>query len=89
MHCSIVIDQLSCPLLVLMATAKEWVVPRGATTIGPDATHPQLSVKTWGGGAGGCGGRAGGQGDWQLSRGEGLRATHYYHMHTSRVCVCV
>ena len=43
------------------------------------------------GGGGGVGGRAagGGGGDWQLSRGEGLRATHYYHMHTSRVCVCV
>ena len=57
---------------------------------------PQLSVKTWGGGSwggGGGGGRreggGGGGGDWQLSRGEGLRATHYYHMHTSRVCVCV
>ena len=46
---------------------------------------PQLSVKTCGGGVGG---RAGG-GYWQLSRGEGLCTTHYYHMHTSRVCVCL
>ena len=40
----------------------------------------------------GGGGRregGGGGGYWQLSRGEGLRATHYYHMHTSRVCVCL
>ena len=40
---------------------------------------------------GGGGGRweGGGGGYCQLSRGEGLRATHYYHMHTSRVCVCL
>ena len=42
---------------------------------------PQLSVKTWGGGwrvwgGFGCG-------------GGGLRATHYYHMHTSRGDVCL
>ena len=42
---------------------------------------------SWGGGGGWREGRGGG--DWQLSRGEGLRATHYYHMHTSSVCVCV
>ena len=45
---------------------------------------PQLSVKTCGGG-----GAAGGGGDWQLGRGGGLRATHQYHMHTSRGCVCL
>ena len=28
-------------------------------------------------------------GYWQLGGGGGLRATHYYHMHTSRVCVCL
>ena len=44
----------------------------------------QLSVKTWGGQLG-----RGGGGDWQLSQGEGLHTTHYYHMHTSRVCVCL
>ena len=44
---------------------------------------PQLSVKTWGGGYWQLGQGGGSQG------GGGLRATHYYHMHTSRVCVCV
>ena len=39
---------------------------------------PQLSVKTCGEGVGG---RVGG--------GGGLHATHYHHMHTSRVCVCL
>ena len=40
---------------------------------------------------GGGGGRreGGGGGYWQLGQGGGLRVTHYYHMHTSRVCVCV
>ena len=47
------------------------------------------------GGSWGGGGRWGaGGGYWQLGRGGsprggGLRATHYYHMHTSRVCVCL
>ena len=52
---------------------------------------PQLSVKTWGGGvwgwgggsAGGCGGGGGfGRGGGGFPRWGGLRATHYYHMHT-------
>ena len=55
--------------------------PGGATTTGPDATSPQLSAKTCGRGGGGR--REGGGG------GGGLHATHYYHMHTSRVCVCL
>ena len=54
---------------------------------------PLLSVKPCGGavGAGGGGGRwEAGWGVWQLGRGGGdLQATHYYHTHTSRVCVCV
>ena len=63
----------------------------GATTSGPDATHPQLPVKTpgggaiWGGGSvegvGGGGGSATGVGG--VPKVGGLRATHYYHMHTS------
>ena len=58
---------------------------------GCDPAPSYLSKLAGGGGGswGGGGGRAGGGGYWQLSRGEGLRATHYYHMHTSRVCVCV
>ena len=36
-----------------------------------------------GGGGGGIGSSAGG-----VPRGGGLRTTHYYHTHTSRVCVC-
>ena len=53
---------------------------------------PQLSVKTWGdGGWGGGslgGGRLEGGGGGGVPRWGGLRATHYYHMHTSRgMCV--
>ena len=47
---------------------------------------PQLSVKTCGGGGAGIGSSAGGRGS--QGRG-GLCATHYYHMHTSRGCVCL
>ena len=51
---------------------------------------PQLSVKTWGGqfvggrleGVGG-GGSAGGCGGGGVPRWGGLRAIHYYHMHTA------
>ena len=63
---------------------------------------PQLSVKTRGGGGGGGagGGSSGGGGSaggcrggisavgGGFSRWGGLRATHYYHMHTS-LGVCV
>ena len=75
------------------------VAPGGATTTGPDATPPpQLSVKTRGGGgsaggsfgggsAGGVGGDFGRGGGFQ--RWGGLRATHYYHMHTSWGDVCL
>ena len=60
---------------------------------------PQLSVKTCGGGGGGGGqlgqlgqlGQGGQQEGWgdigSLAGGGGLRATHYYHMHTSRGCL--
>ena len=62
--------------------------PGGATTNGPDATPPQLSVKTCGGGGGG--GSAGGWGVLAARpAGGGVRATYYYHMYTSRACVCV
>ena len=65
------------------------VKPRGATTSGPDATPPQLSAKTWGEG-GGSWGRGGGGGiGSSAGGGGGLRTTHYYHMHTSRGCVCL
>ena len=58
---------------------------------------PQLSVKTCGGGQGGgrsAGGWGGGGGISSSAGGGpkgggGLRATHDYHMHTSRGCVCV
>ena len=59
--------------------------PGGATTTSPDATPPQLSVKTCGGG--GVPQEGGGGEYWQRGRGGGLRATHYYHMHTSRGCL--
>ena len=45
-------------------------MPGGATTIGPDATPPQLSVKTWGGG-GSWGGVQPGVGGGS-SRGSGV-----------------
>ena len=54
---------------------------------------PKLSVKTCGGGGGGSGGgRGGGIGSSAgggPKGGGGLHVTHYYHMHTSRVCVCL
>ena len=31
----------------------------------------------------------GGGVNWQLGGGGGVRATHYYLMHTSRECVCL
>ena len=54
----------------------------------------QLSVKTCMGGGGGRregggGGVLAAQPGGGVPRGEGLRATHCYHMHTSRVCVCL
>ena len=56
----------------------------GASTVSPDATHPPaICQNLWGGGQlgrGGIGSSAGGSQD---------SATHYYHMHTSRVCVCL
>ena len=65
--------------------------PTGATTIGPDATHPPAICQNVRGG--GVGGRVGWGGIGSSARGVGpkggLRATHYYHMHTSRVCVCL
>ena len=68
--------------------------PGGATTTGPDATPPQLCVKTCRGGGGGGWGVGGSAGVWvggggvgSLAGGGGLRATHYYHMHTSRGCL--
>ena len=73
---------------------------QGATTIEPDATHPPaICQNLWGGGEVGVGGggRVGGRvgagvlaarrgGDPKRGR---PRTTHYYHMHTSRVCVCL
>ena len=52
--------------------------------------YPQLSVKTCRGGELGRGGVLAAQpGGGPKRGGGGLRATHYYHMHTSRVCVCL
>ena len=69
----------------------------GVTTTGPDATPPPTICQNCGagGGRGGWGGRMGGgsAGGWggglEAWSGGGLRAAHYYHMHTSRGCVCV
>ena len=73
----------------------------GATTSGPDATHPPAICQNSGGGGvqGGClggGGSAGGcrwgvrpGGGFPRWGGGGLRATHYYHMHTSWGDVCL
>ena len=47
----------------------------GATTTGPDATPPSYLSKLGGGVLAAWPG------------GGGLRATHYYHMHTSRGCL--
>ena len=75
----------------------------GATTNGPDATPPPpkylskrgggLGDQFWGGfglrvcgGGGGFGRKAGVP---KVGGGGGLRATHYYHMHTSRGDVCL
>ena len=63
----------------------------GVTETGLMRPTPQLSIKTRGGGAGGSsgGGLAGGCRGGILAvggfsqGGGGLRATHYYHMHTS------
>ena len=59
---------------------------------GCDPPPSYLSKLAGGGELGRGGGRreGGGGGYWQLSwGGGGLRDTHYYHMHTSRVCVCL
>ena len=55
----------------------------GATTIVPDATQPPAICQNLRGGGVGAGGDIG------SSAGGGLRPTHYYHMHTARVCVCL
>ena len=60
----------------------------GATTIGPDATQPPAicqNLRGVGGRVGDIGSSASGGGP----REGGLCATHYYHMHTSRGCVCL
>ena len=72
------------------------------TTTGPDATHPPSYLSKLGGGGGGGGGqgvdlgwgRLGGVGGGfrpggGVPRWGGLRATHYYHMHTSWGVVCL
>ena len=43
----------------------------------------------WGGSAGGCRGGCSAAGGGGFPRWGGLRATHYYHMHTSRGDVCL
>ena len=60
----------------------------GATTTGPDATYPPTICQNPGGGGLFGGGRL--EGVWGgvrprggFPRWGGLRATHYYHMHTS------
>ena len=69
----------------------------GATTTIPGATPlpPQAICQNlrWEGGQLGPGGGGRREGRYRgigsSARVGGLRATHYYHMHTSRVCVCV
>ena len=57
-------------------SGEEYGHHEGATTTGPDATPPELSVKTWGGGSagGGGGGRLEGLGGGGLEGrgGEGV-----------------
>ena len=69
---------LSCEVWFLVHTLGKDSPPGGATTTGPDATPPQLSAKTCGGG--GVGGRGGGIGS--LARGG-------WCARPTRVCVCV
>ena len=83
---------------VAQATIKAHVLPIQPGRLQPVLMRPtpQLSVKTWGeawleglcggGGGGGIGSSAPGGG---VPRWGGLRATHYYHMHTSRGDVCL
>ena len=74
-----------------------WVTPRGTTTTGLDATHPPAICQNLGGGVrggsargcGGGGGDIGGLAGGGSQGGGGLRATHHYHMHTSRGDVCL
>ena len=61
-----ILDGYECVCVCVRARVCEWSGPGGATTTGPDATPPQLSVKTWRGGGGGGGGSWGGS-----SRGSG------------------
>ena len=76
----IAIPDRHCYPMVQSLKGMGGVLPTGGGRLQPVLMRPtpQLSVKTCGGG----GGIGAGGGDWQLSRGEGLRATHYYHMHT-------
>ena len=66
----------------------------GATTNGPDATPPQLSVKTWGGGGGGGrgelwrGGRLGGVGgDFGRGGGGGFQGGGACARPTTTTCI--
>ena len=60
-----------------------------ALTTGTTDTPPhKLFAKPCGGGGVGGGGGGGLIGSWARGGG-GVRATHYYLMHTSRVCVCL
>ena len=54
----------------------------GATTTGPDATPPPAICQNLG-----AGGEGGVLPAWRRGGGGGLRATHYYNMHTSRGCL--
>ena len=53
--------------------------------------HPPSYLPKLAGGAVGVGGvrREGGGGIGSSAGGGGVHATHYYHMHTSRGCVCL
>ena len=67
-------------------TASVWV-PQGRLQLVPMRHPPPPSYLPKLAGGGGGGRREGGGGGyWQLGRGGGVHATHYYHMHTSRAC---
>ena len=71
-----------CKMWAILIEYIDAFLPRGVTTTGPDATPPPSYLPKLAG-LGGGGVLAARPG------GGGLCATHYYHMHTSRVCVCL